>query len=72
MSMVATFLMLVLLIPVAAAVFVPILLHVQWVWIISLPVSIIYGIVFYTIVTNAVAPRILQKAPEIVAIIAKE
>jgi ABC-2 type transport system permease protein len=72
MSMVATLLMLILLIPVAAAVFVPILLHVQWIWIISLPVSIIYGILFYTIVTNAVAPRILQRAPEIVAVIAKE
>ncbi len=72
MSVAATLIMLMLLIPVAAAVFVPILLQIQWVWIISLPISVLYGIVFYTIVTNAVAPHILQKAPEIVAIVAKE
>lgn len=72
MSLAATLTMLVLLIPVAAAVFLPLILHLQWIWILSLPISLIYGGVFYTIVTNLVAPRIVAKAPEIAAIVGKE
>jgi ABC-2 type transport system permease protein len=72
MSMAATITMLILLIPVAAAVFLPIILHLQWIWILSLPISVIYGVTFYTIVTNFVAPRIVTKAPEIASVIAKE
>ncbi|GCF06597.1 putative ABC transporter permease subunit [Dictyobacter arantiisoli] len=72
MSMAASLTMLVLLIPVAAAVIVPIIMHVQWVWVLSLPVSLIYGAVFYILVTNTVAPRILLKAPEIAGIVGKE
>ena len=72
MSMAATLTMLILLIPVGAAVFLPLILHLQWIWILSLPISLVYGGAFYTIVTNLVAPRILAKAPEIAAIVGKE
>jgi ABC-2 type transport system permease protein len=72
MSMAATLTMLVLLIPVAAAVFLPIILHLQWIWILSLPVSVIYGGIFYMLITNFVAPRIIKKAPEIASAVAKE
>ncbi|GCE04073.1 hypothetical protein [Dictyobacter aurantiacus] len=72
MSMVATMLMLVLLIPAAAAVAVPIFFHIEWIWILTLPASLLYGAAFYIIVTNIVAPRILKQAPEIAGVISKE
>ncbi|GHO88962.1 hypothetical protein [Dictyobacter formicarum] len=72
MSMLATLIMMILLVPVAAAVAIPIFLRVEWIWILSLPASILYGAAFYIIVTNIVAPRILKQAPEIAGIISKE
>ncbi|GLV57363.1 hypothetical protein KDH_41990 [Dictyobacter sp. S3.2.2.5] len=72
MSMVAFMIMLVLLIPAAAAVAVPIFLHIEWIWILTLPASLLYGAAFYIIVTNIVAPRILKQAPEIAGIISRE
>ncbi|GCE17861.1 hypothetical protein [Dictyobacter kobayashii] len=72
MSMVASLIMMALLIPVAAAVALPVFFHAEWIWIVSLPASILYGAIFYVIVTNMVAPRILRQAPEIAGIITKE
>ncbi|GER87078.1 hypothetical protein KDW_12400 [Dictyobacter vulcani] len=72
LSMVAWLTMVVLLIPVGAAVALPIFFHMQWIWLLSLPASLLYGLAFYMIVTNIVAPHILKKAPEIVGTIAKE
>ena len=72
MSLAATLIMLILLIPVAAATFLPIIFHLQWIWIISLPISVLYGGAFYTIVTHLVASRIVTRAPEIASAISKE
>ncbi|GCE25703.1 hypothetical protein KDA_11870 [Dictyobacter alpinus] len=72
LSMVAWLIMMVLMIPVAAAVVLPVFFHAQWIWILSLPASLLYALVFYILVTNTVAPHILKKAPEIAGIIGKE
>jgi len=69
---IAFYVMLVLLIPVAAAVLLPMFMHQQWIWTLSLPLSVVYGIAFYSIVTYLVAPRILTKAPELIEAIGKE
>jgi hypothetical protein len=66
------YVMLVLLLPVAAAVLVPLFLHQQWLWSISLPLSLVYGVAFYLIVTMLVAPRIQTKAPEFAEAIGRE
>ena len=61
-----------LLIPVAAMLILPIFYQVQWVWVLTVPLSLIYGAAFYVIVTNLVAPRMLNRVPEILAVVARE
>lgn len=61
-----------LLIPVAAMLVLPIFYHIQWVWVLTVPLSLIYGVAFYLIVTNLVAPRMLNQVPEILAVVARE
>ncbi len=72
MSMVVLLVMLVLLIPVAAALVLPIYFHTEVIWLASIPASLLYGAAFYIIVTNIVAPRMLERVPEILAIVARE
>ena len=62
----------ILLIPVALALGLPMLYHVEWIWGFTIPLALIYGIAFHQVVTRLVAPRILKKAPEILAITTRE
>ncbi|MBA2680420.1 MAG: hypothetical protein H0U76_18725 [Ktedonobacteraceae bacterium] len=72
LSVVAFYLMLLVLIPVAVAVVLPVFLHDLWIWWISLPLSLLYSGAIYFCITLAVAPRILNRAPEILAVVTKE
>ncbi|MBO0796578.1 MAG: hypothetical protein J2P36_37305, partial [Ktedonobacteraceae bacterium] len=72
MSILTLLVMYIVLLPVAAALVLPVLFHAQWVWIASIPLSLAYGCVLYSIVTGLVAPRLLAKAPEILALVTKE
>ncbi|HEU0000826.1 MAG TPA: hypothetical protein VFQ36_08010 [Ktedonobacteraceae bacterium] len=58
--------------PVGAAVFLPYIFNAEWIWGITIPVSLIYGIAFHQIVTRMVAPRIVETAPEILAITTRQ
>jgi hypothetical protein len=62
----------IILIPVALALVAPAFFHVQWVWFFSVPASLAYGAAIYAVITTLVAPRILNKAPEILAIVTRE
>ena len=62
----------ILLIPVALALGLPIVFHVEWVWIITMPLSLLYGIAFHQVATRMVAPRMVERAPEILAITTRE
>ncbi|HLH60664.1 MAG TPA: hypothetical protein VKV20_03195 [Ktedonobacteraceae bacterium] len=62
----------VLLIPVGVALILPVLFHVQWVWAVSIPLALIYGVAFHQVVTRLVAPRIVDRAPEILAVTTRE
>ena len=62
----------ILLIPVALALGLPLIFNTEWIWIISMPLSLIYGIAFHQIATRRVAPRMLERAPEILAITTRE
>lgn len=62
----------IVLIPVGVALILPILFDVQWVWAFSIPASLLYGLAFYFVVTALVAPRILEKTPEILAAVTRE
>ncbi|MGZ3626669.1 MAG: putative ABC transporter permease subunit [Ktedonobacteraceae bacterium] len=62
----------ILLIPVALSLGLPIIFNAEWIWIITMPLSLIYGIAFHQIATRRVAPRMLERAPEILAITTRE
>jgi len=62
----------ILLIPVALALGLPYIFQAQWVWAITMPLTLIYGIGFHQIATRLVAPRMLERAPEILAITTRE
>ncbi|HLQ10938.1 MAG TPA: hypothetical protein VK134_05010 [Ktedonobacteraceae bacterium] len=62
----------VLVAPVAAAVFLPYAFNAEWIWSITIPLSLVYGIAFHQIVTGAVAPRIVEMGPEILAITTRQ
>ncbi len=72
MSLAILGVMAVLLIPVAAGVVLPVFYHAEWIWVLTVPASLLYSAVFYILVTNAVAPRMLARAPEIIAVVTRE
>jgi len=62
----------VLLVPVALALFLPVFFHIQWLWVLSIPLAILYAVAFYLLVTWLVAPQMLRRVPEILAITTRE
>lgn len=72
MALVVLAVMAILLIPVAAGLVLPVLYHVQWIWVLTVPASLLYSAAFYVIVTNLVAPRMLTRTPEILAVVTRE
>jgi len=54
-----------LLVPVAAALLLPLFLsHSEWL-VVTLPASLLYAIVFYEVVTRIAASQLLKRAPDI-------
>ena len=72
MSFVMLVVTLILLIPVALALGLPMIFQVEWIWSITIPLTLVYGIAFHQIATRLVAPRMLEQAPEILAITTRE
>ncbi len=72
MSLAVLAVMAVLLLPVAAGLILPVFYHVEWIWALTIPASLLYSAVFYILVTNAVAPRMLTHTPEILAVVTRE
>jgi hypothetical protein len=62
----------ILLIPVVLALGLPFIFQAQWIWTITIPLTLIYGIAFHQVATRLVAPRMLERAPEILAITTRE
>lgn len=72
MSLAVLLVMAILLIPAAAGLILPVIYHAQWIWWATIPASLLYGALFYVIVTNITAPRMLTRAPEILAVVTRE
>ncbi len=72
MSLVMLLVTALLVAPVALGLFLPLFFHAQWVWTITMPLSLVYGIAFHQIATRLVAPRIVERAPEILAVTTRE
>ncbi|HET9981906.1 MAG TPA: hypothetical protein VFQ32_15760 [Ktedonobacterales bacterium] len=64
---VATWATYLVLAPVAAALLLPLILGQPGWLVISLPASIVYGLVFYEVMTRIAAAQLLKRAPEILA-----
>src|SRR6185437_11485072 len=64
---VATWATYLVLAPVAAALLLPLILGQPGWLVISLPASIVYGLVFYEVMTRIAAAQLLRRAPEILA-----
>ena len=72
MSTMMFFVMLIILVPVLLALILPVIFGQQWIWVFSIPASLLYGLAFYAIVTMLVAPRMLQRVPEILEVVTRE
>lgn len=72
MSLVALVATVLLLAPVALGIGIPFFMNAQWVWLVSIPLSIVYGLVLYVLFTNIAARRLLATEPEILAVTTRE
>jgi ABC-2 type transport system permease protein len=72
LSVVMLFVTVVLLGPVIVALGLPLFLHQQWIWIFAIPLALLYGIAFHQVVTRLVAPRMVDRTPEILAATTRE
>lgn len=72
MSIVALFVTILLLTPVALGIGIPFFLNAQWVWVVSMPLSLLYGVVLYVLFTEIAARRLLAREPEILAATTRE
>lgn len=72
LSMVALMISALLLSPVIIALFIPLVLD-QRIWLVgSLPFAVVYGVVLHQVATRLIAPRLLARAPEILAATVRE
>ena len=62
----------VLLTPVALGIGIPFFMNAQWVWLATIPLSLLYGAALYLLFTNLAAKRMLATEPEILAITTRE
>ncbi|MEO7001969.1 MAG: hypothetical protein ABI068_09090 [Ktedonobacterales bacterium] len=61
-----------LLTPVVAALGLPLLLNLQPLLILTLPLALAYGIAIHQIATRLIAPRLIARAPEMLAKLTRE
>lgn len=72
MSFAAVIVDVVVLIPVLAALVLPIAFHATWLWVFAIPLSLVYGALIYYATMSIVAPRMLYRLPEILEVVARE
>ncbi|WP_069805140.1 hypothetical protein [Thermogemmatispora onikobensis] len=59
--------------PVILAMILPIWFNMTWIWIISIPASLVYGLAFYLLLTRFVAaPALLRRGPEILEAVVRD
>ena len=72
MSFAAMIVDVIVLIPVLAAMVLPIVFQATWLWVFAIPLSLAYGALIYYATTSIVAPRMLNRLPEILEVVARE
>src|SRR5258708_2869972 len=68
MSLAMTLVSIVSLAPVALSIGIPFFMQLQWLWIVTMPLSLIYGVVLYIGLTNLASQRMLATEPEILTV----
>ena len=63
---------LLLLVPVALGIGIPFFMNLPMIWLLSMPLSLVYGLVLYVVFTNIAARRMLATEPEILALTTRE
>jgi len=71
-SLVALVVMLIVLLPAILGVILPFIYGMEAIWAITIPASLLYSATIYVVVTMLVAPRMLDRAPEILAVVSRE
>ena len=71
-SLVAMLVTAILVIPTIAAVALPLFLNHPEYMLVTLPASIVYAAFFYQVATRSIAPVMLRRAPEILAVTVRE
>jgi ethanolamine transporter EutH len=71
-SLAALLVTILVLLPVIASIVIPYISGAYEIWFISVPGTILYGAIIYVVVTTLVAPRMLDRTPEILAVITRE
>ncbi len=72
MSLGGMLLAIILLIPVVLGIGIPYVMDVPMIWLASMPLSLVYGLVLYIVFTNLAARRMLATEPEILALTTRE
>ena len=72
MSLMGLVVTILLLAPVALGVGIPFFMDLPLIELVSMPLSLVYGVVLYIVFTNLAARRMLETEPEILAIITRE
>ena len=72
MSLVMLLTTVILLTPAALGIALPFFLDAQWLWLVTMPLSLVYGAGLYLVFTNLAAQRMLAKEPEILALTTRE
>lgn len=72
LSMVALAVTAILLVPVAAAVLAPLIFDQRQWFVATLPLAIVYGVLLHQLASRLIAPVLLRRAPEILAVTVRE
>jgi ABC-2 type transport system permease protein len=58
--------------PVVLGIGIPFFMDLPMIWLLSMPLSLVYGFVLYVVLTNRAAKRLLATEPEILALTTRE
>ncbi len=72
MSFLAMLVAVIILLPVGAALILPVIFQLYWLWLLAIPFSLLYGAVIYYKITSLVAPYLIARTPELLALVASE
>ncbi|GHO66289.1 hypothetical protein KSC_051810 [Ktedonobacter sp. SOSP1-52] len=71
MSLVTLAVLVVVMVPVLLALGAPLFFGMTWLWSLTAPLSLVYGVLVYIGITSLVTPRLLNRSPEILSVVTR-